>query len=57
MIRKRKIERQSQNGHTELENEDNEFNIGNDCKFELYIVLYTDYRYIIYLGTLYIFLI
>ncbi|XP_012062914.1 PREDICTED: cytochrome P450 4C1-like [Atta cephalotes] len=28
VIRKRKIERQSQNGHTELENEDNEFNIG-----------------------------
>ena len=28
MISKRKIERQSQNGHTEFENEDNEFNIG-----------------------------
>ncbi|XP_018370170.1 PREDICTED: cytochrome P450 4C1-like [Trachymyrmex cornetzi] len=28
VISKRKIERQSQNGHTGLENEDNEFNIG-----------------------------
>ncbi|XP_018355895.1 PREDICTED: cytochrome P450 4C1-like [Trachymyrmex septentrionalis] len=41
VINKRKIERQSQSGHTEFENEDNEFNI-DKCKRQAFLDLLLD---------------